>query len=69
MTRTKTSSPLDNLGGANPSRLDPTDETVVLTVRVPRRVAQAIDREAAEEGETRSAYLRTILTAGFGASS
>jgi hypothetical protein len=69
MSRTKTSSPLDNFGGANPSRLDPTDETVVLTVRVPRRVAREIEMDAAERGMTRSEYVRERLSAPYGSSS
>lgn len=42
-------------------RLDPDDETVVLTVRVPARVAHAIDLTAKRTGETRSAVARRLL--------
>lgn len=46
-------------------RVDPTDETVVVAVRLPRRIAAKIARKAEKEGQTRSEYLREILTAGF----
>lgn len=63
--RKRTSSPIDRFGGKNPSRLDPDDETVIVAVRLPRRIAAKIARKAEKEGQTRSEYLREILTAGF----
>lgn len=54
-------SPLDRFGGKNPQRLDPTDETAVLTVKVPARLLRALDAVAARTGETRSAIARRLL--------
>ena len=53
--------PIANFGGKNPTRVDPSDETVVVTVRVPARVARALDAYADARGSTRSQVVRELL--------
>ena len=57
-----TPNPIDNFGDRRPKRVDPNDETVVVTVRVSATVAARLDERAKIAGLTRSAYLRRLLS-------
>ena len=54
-----------NLGEHVPDRLDPLDETVVLTVRMPRRLLDEIVRHADCFGMSRSAAARDCIIHGL----
>jgi len=55
------SSPIDNFGDKRPERVDPTDETIVVTLRIPARYVRELDRLAADVETTRSAWARHAL--------
>lgn len=55
-------SPIDNFGDRRPKRVDPNDETVVVSARVSATVAARLDERAKIAGLTRSAYLRRLLS-------
>ena len=54
-----------NLGEHIPQRIDPTDDTVVLSVRLSRRERDRLDREADANGNTLSQHVRNLLTDGY----
>ena len=54
-----------NLGDHLNQRVDPDDDTVVLSVRLSRRERQRLDDEAAANGNTLSQHVRNLLTDGY----
>lgn len=61
LTRPEPSSPIDRFGDKRPERLDPKDETVVVTLRIPARYVRELDRLAADVETTRSGWARDAL--------
>lgn len=53
--------PIDRFGSKRPERLDPQDETIVVTLRIPARYVRELDRLAADVDTTRSAWARHAL--------
>ena len=54
-----------NLGEHVPERIDPGDETVVLTVRLPRRTLDELVRHAEHFGVSRSEAARDFIAYGL----
>jgi hypothetical protein len=52
---------VDRLGPWRNERIDPNDETVVLTVRIARRDRDRLDAEASANGNTLSQHVRNLL--------
>ena len=55
----------DRLGAWRNERIDPDDETVILSVRLSRRERQRLDDDAAANGNTLSQHVRNLLTDGY----